>query len=123
MEKKIIYIADDEESIRILLKQYLEKEGYETYAFADGEATLKAFKEKACDMIIMDIRMPNLNGIDALRIMKRLNRKVPVILFTGQAGKGDMYEATRLGAYTCLLKPVSPEKLIYLLDQSLNINA
>lgn len=60
----------------------------------------------------MDIRMPRLDGIGALRIIKRINPHLPVVTFTGQAGQGDMAESTRLGAYTCLLKPVKIEHLL-----------
>lgn len=118
-----ILVVDDEQDVVDFFVDELEFAGYKTGRAGDGVEAVLKFIDGGWDAVLMDIRMPNLNGIDALRIMKRLNRNVPVILFTGQAGKGDMYEATRLGAYTCLLKPVSPEKLIYLLDQSLNINA
>jgi len=65
----------------------------------------------------MDIRMPKLDGIGALRIIKRIMPELPVVMFTGQAGRGDMIASTRLGAFTCLLKPVSITQLVEVLGQ------
>jgi DNA-binding NtrC family response regulator len=56
--------------------------------------------------------MPRLDGIDALRIVKGIAPEKPVIMFTGQAGRGDMALSVQLGAYTCMAKPVSSEKLL-----------
>jgi two-component system response regulator AtoC len=67
----------------------------------------------------MDIRMPKLDGIGALRIVRRLAPQLPVILFTGQAGQGDMIESTRQGAFTCLLKPIASDKLLKVIKQAL----
>jgi DNA-binding NtrC family response regulator len=63
-------------------------------------------------VVLMDIRMPKLDGINALRIIRRVNPNIPVIMFTGQAGQGDMAEATRLGAYACLAKPLAMDRLL-----------
>ena len=70
----------------------------------------------------MDIRMPKLDGISALKIIRRIAPGLPVIMFTGQAGQGDMFELTRLGAFTCLVKPLAIDKLISTLNQALSIN-
>jgi len=118
-----ILVVDDERDVADFFADELEFAGYKTGKAADGVEAVLKFLDGGWDAVLMDIRMPKLDGVNALRIMKRIDSTVPVILFTGQAGQGDMYEATRLGAYTCLLKPVLPEKLIYLLDQSLKINA
>jgi DNA-binding NtrC family response regulator len=67
----------------------------------------------------MDIRMPRLDGINALRIIRRISPHLPVIMFTGQAGQGDMLESTRLGAFTCLVKPLAIDKFVQALEQAL----
>ena len=117
-----ILIVDDEQDVVDFFADELEFAGYKTGKAFDGVEAVLKFIDGNWSAVVMDIRMPKLDGVNALRIMKRLAPKVPVILFTGQAGQGDMYQANRLGAYTCLLKPVAPEKLIYILDQSLKIN-
>lgn len=63
------------------------------------------------DALLMDIRMPRLDGLNALRIIRRVAPQLAVVMFTGQAGQGDMLESTRLGAATCLLKPIPIDKL------------
>lgn len=112
-----ILIVDDEPDVAEFFADELEFAGYQTDQAGNGVEAVMKFVDGGWGAVLMDIRMPKLDGVNALRIMKRLNPAVPVILFTGQAGRGDMYEATRLGAYSCLLKPVAPEKLISLLQQ------
>ncbi len=117
-----ILIVDDEQDVVDFFADELQFVGYKTDQAADGVEAVLKFVGGGISAVLMDIRMPKLDGVNALRIMKRINPAVPVILFTGQAGQGDMYEATRLGAYTCLLKPVAPEKLVDLLKQTLKIS-
>ncbi|MCI0519175.1 MAG: response regulator [Chloroflexi bacterium] len=114
---KIILIVDDEPDVLEFLAGDLELASYKTDKASDGvEAVLKVLNG-GYDAVLMDIRMPKLDGIGALRIIRRINAKLPVIMFTGQAGEGDMAETSRLGAFTCLLKPVSVAKLLETLTQ------
>ncbi len=107
-----ILIVDDEPDVVEFLTGELQLAGWQTGRAYDGvEAVLKVL-ESSWDALLMDIRMPNLDGINALKIVKRIAPDLPVIMFTGQAGKGDMYESIRLGAYTCLLKPIDVDKLL-----------
>jgi two-component system, NtrC family, response regulator AtoC len=68
----------------------------------------------------MDIQMPKLDGLNALSIMLQQNRRLPVVLFTGQAGQGDMMSAFRRGAYACLLKPLESRKVISALQEAMD---
>lgn len=114
-----ILIVDDERDLVEFISQELQDAGWESGGAYDGvDAVLKVF-EGGWDAVLMDIRMPHLDGINALRIMKRIDPKLPVLMFTGQAGHGDMARSTRLGAFTCLLKPVATEKLLDKLRQAL----
>ena len=120
-ERKVarILVVDDEKDLADYLADELKIEGYETATSYDGvEAVLKII-ELSWDAVLMDIRMPKLNGINALRIIRRIRPNLPVIMFTGQAGQAEMLESTRLGAYTCLLKPVSTENLFRTIKQVL----
>ncbi len=79
-EKKRILVVDDEESIHLLYKEELEEEGYEVSSAMSGEEALKAFQEAPPDLVILDINMPGMSGIEVLRQMKEQRPDVPVIL-------------------------------------------
>jgi len=77
--KKILLI-DDEESIHLLYREEFEEEGYEVHSALSGEEALEKFALINPDLVILDINMPGMNGIDVLRRLKELNSKMPVIL-------------------------------------------
>ncbi len=78
--KKKILVVDDEESIHLLYKEELEEEGYEVLSALNGEDALKLFDEANPDLVILDINMPGMDGIEVLRQMKQKRPSVPVIL-------------------------------------------
>ncbi|MFW2365382.1 MAG: response regulator [Desulforhopalus sp.] len=77
---KKILLVDDEESIQIVYREEFEDEGYEVISALNGEIGLEKFKKEHPDLVILDIRMPGIGGIQVLRQMKMLNSSVPVIL-------------------------------------------
>ncbi|MGB3212698.1 MAG: response regulator [Desulforhopalus sp.] len=77
---KKILLVDDEESIQIVYREEFEDEGYQVISALDGASGLKKFKEEEPDLVILDIRMPGMNGVEVLRQMKMLKATVPVIL-------------------------------------------
>lgn len=77
--KKILLI-DDEESIHLLYREEFEEEGYEVHSALSGEEALEKFSLINPDLVILDINMPGMNGIDVLRRLKELDSKMPVIL-------------------------------------------
>lgn len=77
---KKILLVDDEEGIQMLYREELEDEGYEVISAYTGEEGLQKFKEESPDLVILDIQMPGMNGIETLRQMKMDNPKLPVIL-------------------------------------------
>jgi DNA-binding NtrC family response regulator len=114
-----ILIVDDERDLANYLADELQSSGFQTGVAGDGvEAVLKVL-DGGWDGVLMDIRMPRLDGINALKIMRRVAPRLPVVMFTGQAGQGDMLETTRLGAFTCLAKPLAMDKLVDALRQAL----
>jgi CheY-like chemotaxis protein len=80
MSKKKILLVDDEESIHILYREELEGAGYEVHSAMNGEEALQVVSTLAPDLVILDIQMPGMNGIDVLRRIKEQNPKLPVIL-------------------------------------------
>ena len=79
MKKKILLI-DDEESIHLLYREEFEEEGYEVHSAMSGEEALEKVALINPDLVILDINMPGMNGIDVLRRLKEMNSKMPVIL-------------------------------------------
>lgn len=77
---KKILLVDDEESIQIVYREEFEDEGYEVISALDGETGLEQFQNEKPDLVILDIRMPGMGGIQVLRQMKMINPAVPVIL-------------------------------------------
>ena len=114
-----ILIVDDERDVVDYLVSELQTVGWQTGTAYDGiEAALKVI-DGGWNAVLMDMRMPKLDGVGALRIIRRMAPQLPVILFTGQAGQGDMIEASRRGAFTCLFKPIAGDKLIRIIKEAL----
>jgi DNA-binding response OmpR family regulator len=79
--KKLLF-ADDEESIRLLYKEEFEEKGYEVILASNGQEALEKFAEKKPDLLVIDIKMPGMDGIEVLKKIRELSRQVPVILCT-----------------------------------------
>ncbi len=79
---KKILLVDDEEGIQMLYREELEDEGYEVISAYTGEEGLEKFKNESPDLVILDIQMPGMNGIETLRQMKMENSQIPIILST-----------------------------------------
>jgi CheY-like chemotaxis protein len=100
-----ILIAEDDRNFGKILKTELQEEGYTIELVNDGvEAVLRCIDEKY-DFLIFDIKMPKLDGINALRIIKRMNPRIPAVTISGNAGSGEMAESVKVGAIRCLTKP------------------
>lgn len=109
--KKII-LADDEKRFVELLRNELEEAGYMVDITYDGvEAVLKV-ADTHYDIALLDIMMPNLDGINATRIIKKLKRELPVIVFSGVAGSGEISASVKAGAVKCLTKPFPVSQLL-----------
>ncbi len=79
-DKKRILVVDDEESIHLLYREEFEEEGYEVVSAMSGEEALQLFKEDPPDLVVLDINMPGMDGIEVLRQMKQMQPDIPVIL-------------------------------------------
>ena len=77
---KNILLVDDEDSIHLLYREELEEEGYTVHSAFSGEEALEKLQTLSVDLVILDINMPGMNGIDALRKIKEMNSRLPVIL-------------------------------------------
>ena len=80
VDKKHVLLVDDEEGIRLLYKEEFEDEGYSVTTASNGGEALEKFNQEPPDLVILDINMPGMNGIEVLRRMKEINPNLPVIL-------------------------------------------
>ena len=102
---KRILIVDDEEGMREYLTVALEKEGYQIDTAGDGAEAFAKFENGSYDLVIEDLKMPRMGGIDLLRRIKETDRQVPVIIMTAFSTWDSAVEAMRLGAYDYVKKP------------------
>lgn len=108
---KLIYIADDENNIRKLVKTFLENDGHIVKDFENGDLLLKEFNEKECDLVILDIMMP---GSDGFEICTSIREKstVPIIMLTARDSDIDYITGITLGSDDYFTKPFSPMALV-----------
>jgi two-component system NtrC family response regulator len=107
-----ILVVDDEPNYLIVLSELLRDEDYEVFTADCGPAALKIARETDLDLVLTDMKMPGMDGIELLARLKEFNRHLPVILVTAYAEVGKAVEAMHLGAFTYLAKPFSNEALV-----------
>ena len=106
-----LLIVDDERLIRWSLEQTLAKGGHEVSSVETGEAALAAIREDPPDLILLDLKLPDRDGLQVLRQVKELSPHVQVLIMTAYADVGTAVEAMKLGAYDYLPKPIDFENL------------
>jgi two-component system, NtrC family, nitrogen regulation response regulator NtrX len=107
-----ILIIDDEKAIRKTLSEILSYEGYKIDEAGDGEEGLKKFKDKSYDVVLCDIKMPKLDGIEFLDKAREANPDVPVIMISGHGTIETAVEAVKKGAYDYISKPPDLNRLL-----------
>ena len=107
-----ILVIDDDEVILGVLKDLLELRSFEVLTAQEGRAGLEVFRNNRPDLVITDISMPELDGLQVLRRIREMDECVPVILVTGHGDLDNALRALRRGAYDFLLKPINPEILL-----------
>ena len=107
-----ILIIDDEASIRKTLARILQQAGFEVTTAEGAEQGLDYLRTTQFDLILTDLRMPGMHGMEALKVIHTEHPTLPVILFTAQPDVNSAVEALRHGATDYLLKPIKPEAII-----------
>ncbi len=110
-EKPKVLVVDDEESHRIMLRAVLGAEGYAVAEAADGTEAVDAVGREAFDVILLDIRMTNMDGIEALGEIRKISPLVPVLIMTAYASVKTAVEALKAGAFEYLTKPLDIEEV------------
>ena len=119
MKAKVL-IIDDEEAIRSSLKMILEYEGYECVLAANGEAGLKIAERENPDLVFLDIKMPQVDGMEVLKRLKTAEGTAPVVMISGHADVATAFEASKLGAFDFLEKPLESERVLVVTRNALS---
>ena len=114
-----ILVVDDDSSIRNMLAIVLKEEGYGVTVADSSESALREMKTEAFDLVISDIKMPGISGIQLLKKLKTINVEIPVIMITAFASANDAVEAMKLGAEDYVTKPFNLDELKLIIEKSL----
>jgi two-component system response regulator HydG len=118
-EKPKILVVDDEESHRIMLRAVLTADGYRVAEAADGTEAVRAVEKEAFDIILLDVRMTNMDGIEALTEIRKISPLVPVLIMTAYASVKTAVEALKAGAFDYMTKPLDIEEVKILIEKAL----
>ena len=108
---KVIAIVDDEVKIREMITSYLNNEGFETVEAGDGNEAVQLIVANEVDLILLDVMMPNKDGLQALREIRGMNKKIPVIMLTAKSEEIDKLLGLEMGADDYITKPFSMREL------------
>lgn len=111
-----ILLCEDEESLGMLVREYLQGKGYDAELYLDGEAGYKAFMKGKYDICLLDVMMPKMDGFTLAREIRIVNSEVPIIFLTAKNLKDDILEGFKLGADDYLTKPFSMDELVYRME-------
>ena len=108
-----ILVVDDAGFMRMMIKNYLTKAGYETIIEGeDGEKAVSLYKSEAPDLVIMDITMPNMDGLEALKTIRGKDPNATIVMCSAMGQEAMVMEAIKEGAMDFIVKPFKPERII-----------
>jgi two-component system, OmpR family, response regulator len=113
-----VLLVDDEEDFRTTLANRLRKRKFEVCDVEDGFKALEAVKKNPVDVAIVDVKMPGMDGLEALRQIKGIDPLVEVIMLTGHASVESGIEGMRLGAFDYLMKPCDINELLFKIEDA-----
>ncbi|WP_054955399.1 response regulator [Paenibacillus dakarensis] len=111
MDKHKVLIVDDQNGIRILLMEVFTSEGYETYQAANGRIALDIVKKNEPELVLLDMKIPGMDGLEILKHIKQMNPGIKVIMMTAYGELDMIKEATDLGALMHFTKPFDIDEM------------
>jgi len=120
MNKEVILVIDDKPNIRKVLSAILENEGYCVETCESGEKALEKIQQVLPDLIVTDLKMPGIDGIELMKLVKATDAQIPVILITAFGTISSAVEAMKAGAYDYLTKPIDHDLMIILIKRALD---
>ena len=121
LKKVKIVVADDEESVRWTLKKALERSGYAVLTVADGQAAVETADRVGADLVLMDIKMPTVDGLQALSQLRERHPEIMVVIMTAFGSLQAAVEAMKRGAYDYITKPFDFEELTLLVRRAIEV--
>ncbi|WP_310552082.1 response regulator [Paenibacillus glufosinatiresistens] len=111
MKNNKVLIVDDQNGIRILLMEVFNSDGYSTYQAANGKAALDIVRAEAPDLVLLDMKIPGMDGLEILKHIKAINPEIKVIMMTAYGELDMIKEATKLGALMHFTKPFDIDEM------------
>ena len=118
-----ILIIDDEPHLPHQFARYLKKHGYEVCTAADGEAGLQELQKNSIDLVLLDLRLPKLGGLDVLKEIRKSEQELPVVMLTAHGDVQTAVTAMKLGASDYLLKGFDLDELLVVVQRALETSA
>lgn len=118
MNKEKILVIDDDVHIRDFLQDALEQQNFEVVTTDNGESGISLFKKQPFDLVFVDMKLPQLNGIEVLKMLKKHTSKIPVVIITGHGSIENAVESMKQGAYNYLTKPLTLETLTKVIEKA-----
>ena len=112
MEALRILIVDDEEELVSALKERLNLRGFQAQGVTTGSAALEFLEREECDVVLLDVKMPGLGGLEVIRRIKDMRPRLQVVLLTGHGSVKSVEDGMALGAFDYLMKPVKIDSLV-----------
>ena len=121
-EKQSILLVDDDQEFRKAMKKMFERSGFAVTLAADGREALDILSKNTFDLIISDLRMPNLNGMQLMEELKKKDVKIPVIFITAYGEVESYMDLMNLGAFEYINKPVKGQEILNVARKALETN-
>src|SRR5215470_4771626 len=114
-----ILVIDDDRDMCLLLKKFLERHSYEVIDFTSGKKALAWYEENTPDIVLCDLRLEDIGGLEILQKMKAVNPNLPFLIITGYSDVKSAVEIMRHGAYDYITKPLFPDEILITIKQAL----
>ena len=117
--KKRILIVDDEVMLKMLLKKVFIEEGYAVFCVSSGSSAIKNIKRKKFDLVLLDLEMPGIDGIETLEIIRKIDRNLSVILLSAHLTKDSIEKAVKLGISSYIEKSFKLDEIKFAVKKAL----
>jgi two-component system NtrC family response regulator len=117
-----VLIVDDEKNYPLILSAILEEEGFETFTANSGHKALEILENTDIDLVLTDMKMPSMDGIELLERIKDKDQDLPVIMMTAHGTVDKAVEAMQKGAYSYILKPFDNDQLIVYVNKAVGMS-
>ncbi len=119
-EKRKVLVVDDEDALRTVLSGELTSEGYDVGTAADGDDAISTLQKQTFDLVLLDIKMPRMNGFEVLKFVKEKHPETKVVMLTGFADLKNAIESKKLGAEDFVSKPYDLVDLLTTIERVLS---